>query len=200
MSCFRETGPPDSLPPFRHQAPPSEARMPRMYALRADGERGRLAVEGVVSRRTSLLPTASSLDYKAFSKKRQIQHHRKERRLELIRDDWAPQQRALVRGGGGGVGGQKKSIDLLAPLGPPSAGAPGGGAGGGGAGAVATAGVRVRRLDEAGMRTMLFRLFEERGAWRLKELMGRLAGQGEADVRAGLRAIADNQATGGALG
>ncbi len=49
--------------------------MPRMYALRADGERGRLQVEGVVSRRTSLLPDAS-LDYKAFAKKRQIQHHR----------------------------------------------------------------------------------------------------------------------------
>jgi hypothetical protein len=49
--------------------------MPRMYALRADGERGRLLVEGVVSRRTSLLPDAS-LDYKAFAKKRQIQHHR----------------------------------------------------------------------------------------------------------------------------
>lgn len=50
--------------------------MPRMYALRPDGDKGRLLVEGVVSRRTALLPTASSLDYKAFSKKRQIQHHR----------------------------------------------------------------------------------------------------------------------------
>lgn len=129
-------------------------------------------------------------------------HHSKERRLELIRDDWGPQQRALKRagadaggGGGGGGNGQKKAIDLLAPLGPaPSQGAQGAGAGGG-------AGKKgaVRRLDEAGIRTALFRLFEERRAWRVKELVAR-TGQGEGEVKAVLKGIADGQAVGGGCG
>jgi hypothetical protein len=132
----------------------------------------------------------------------------KERRLELIRDDWGSQQRALVRagasagagggGGGGGGGGQKKAIDLLAPLGPTTAPAGGAGAGAGGqAGRKGAGGAVVRRLDEAGLRTALFRLFEERGVWRLKELVAR-TGQPEADLKAVLRSIAESQATGGA--
>lgn len=55
----------------------------------------------------------------------------------------------------------------------------------------------VRRLDEAGIRTALFRLFEERSAWRLKELVAR-TGQGTGEVTAVLRGIADGQAMGGA--
>lgn len=51
-------------------------------------------------------------------------------------------------------------------------------------------------MDEAGIRTALFRLFEERQAWRMKELLGR-TGQAEADVKPVLRAIADNQMMGG---
>ncbi len=136
-----------------------------------------------------------------------VRTHRKERRLELIRDDWGPQQRALARAGGGGgggggigrgggpgggAGGQKKAIDLLAPLGP----APAGGGGGGGAAGGGRKGP-VRKLDEAGLRTALFRLYEERGAWRLKELLAR-TGQVEAELKQVLRGIADNQITGGA--
>lgn len=101
---------------FTLEAPPAETKMPKMYALRAASEGGgpeggRMMVEGVVSRRTSLLPTAS-LDYRVFAKKRQIQHHRKERRVELLRDDWGPGG----EGGRGAGGAVRKMIDLNAPL------------------------------------------------------------------------------------
>ena len=172
---------------FSLEAPPPDTRMPKMYALRAastegggkeggggGGLGGRMMVEGVVSRRTSLLPTAS-LDYRAFAKKRQIQHHRKERRLELL------------VGGGGGGGGVRKMIDLNAPLGGGAGGGGGGGRGGGGEG-----GMKRARLDEAGLRTALFQCFKLKTGWTARELVQRL-GQPEASVKAALREIADYQ-------
>ncbi|GAB5033688.1 transcription initiation factor iif subunit [Nannochloropsis oceanica] len=174
---------------FSLEAPPPDTRMPKMYALRAAStERagkegggagaleGRMMVEGVVSRRTSMLPTAS-LDYRAFAKKRQIQHHRKERRLEL-----------LVGGGERGNGGVRKMIDLNAPL---DGGAGGGGGGGGGR----EGGMKRARLDEAALRTTLFQCFKLKAAWAARELVQRL-GQPEGSVKAALREIADYQSQG----
>lgn len=174
---------------FTLEAPPAETKMPKMYALRAAAEGGgpeggRMMVEGVVSRRTSLLPTAS-LDYRVFAKKRQIQHHRKERRVELLRDDWGPGG----EGGRGAGGAVRKMIDLNAPL---SGAGVGRGTGG-------RDGPQRVRLDQAGLRTALFKCFQLKSAWTARELVARL-GQPEGSVKSALREISDYQTQGDYFG